>query len=221
MSRSTVSSFVGAGALMLTLVTAMPAQAGPPLLCHPFNIDNAKSLPWSGTRGWMDGRADYNIAKLAADVDALLTPATPVIVRMETMRRAAIYASRDPELAATMAASLLDRAAASARAKKADPLTMLDAAYFVEALRQIGFVNRNGEFADQSPKLKALLASTDGYALVQKGLYLRPQDAAYEFAAALISSDKSRKAYEEHMKRARAGAATDRLLALNITNYPS
>jgi hypothetical protein len=29
-----------------------PAQAGPPLICHPYEIGNAHSLPWSNTSEW-------------------------------------------------------------------------------------------------------------------------------------------------------------------------
>ena len=50
-----------AGIIGLTMVTAAaiarPAFAGPPLLCHPFDIGSAKSLPWSGVSGWSDGQA--------------------------------------------------------------------------------------------------------------------------------------------------------------------
>ena len=90
-----------AGIIALTLVCAAaaahPAFAGPPLLCHPFDIGAAKSLPWSGASSWFDGQPGYDIKHLADDTVAVLTPAVPVIVRMETLRRAAIYASRDRE----------------------------------------------------------------------------------------------------------------------------
>ena len=55
--------------------------AGPPLLCHPFDIGDARSLPWDGTRAFWQGRADYRLENLAADTEALgLMPSTPVIV---------------------------------------------------------------------------------------------------------------------------------------------
>ena len=86
-------------AVLAVLALAFPAVAGPPLLCNPFDIGNAKSLPWDGTRAFWQGRADYRLENLVADTAALLTPSTPVIVRMETLRRAALYASTDGETA--------------------------------------------------------------------------------------------------------------------------
>ena len=82
-------------AAALVLAVATPALAGPPLLCHPFDIGAAKSLPWDGAQGWSKGSADYPLGRLVTDTEAILQPATPVLVRMETLRRAAIYASRD------------------------------------------------------------------------------------------------------------------------------
>ena len=77
-------------ALVALLGVAAPALAGPPLLCHPFDIGSARSLPWDGTNAWWQGRADYNLQNLVADTEAILSPSTPVIVRMETLRRAAL-----------------------------------------------------------------------------------------------------------------------------------
>ena len=218
MFRPACSSFLTGATLLVALAAASPALAGPPLLCHPFDIEKARSLPWDGSGGWRDGRADYNVANLATDTTALLTPATPVIIRMETLRRAAIYASRDVQVASRMMSMLLDRAAASERAGRPDALAMLDAAYFVEALRQISHLGTMPEFTERAPRFRALVAGTDGYALVQKGIGLRPNDAALEFAAALIAADRNRAAYEDHARKARAGAASDHLLALNISH---
>ena len=64
------------------LAFAAPALAGPPLLCHPYDIGNAKSLPWVGEKSWSEGQPDYKLENLVRDTEALLTPSTPVIVRM-------------------------------------------------------------------------------------------------------------------------------------------
>src|SRR5205085_9746344 len=87
----------------LLCLTAMRqlAQAGPPLICHPFEIANAQSLPWSNPSEWRAVKGDYDLNRLVNDTLALLTPNTPVIVRMETMRRATVYAvwaARDREV---------------------------------------------------------------------------------------------------------------------------
>ena len=41
-SRTTRTPVVAAAAILI----ATPAFAGPPLLCHPFEIGTARSLPW-------------------------------------------------------------------------------------------------------------------------------------------------------------------------------
>src|SRR5207247_8015989 len=84
-----------ASAMLAVLTLAMPALAGPPFNCHVFDIGSAKSLPWGEQNNWLATRDDYNVAHVVADTEALLTPSTPVLVRMETLRRASIYASRD------------------------------------------------------------------------------------------------------------------------------
>ncbi len=132
--------------VLAVLTSAGPAVAGPPLLCHPFDIGPAQSLPWDGSGSWFHGRAGYQLSNLVADTEALLTPQTPVIVRMETLRRAAIYASRDREVASQLLTRLMNRADAGTQAGRPDPLALLDAAYVVEAFRQITYLDRMPEF---------------------------------------------------------------------------
>ena len=73
------------------------AQAGPPLICHPNEIGQAKSLPWVD---WThSGSTDYDLKNLTRDTLAILDSNTPVLVRMETLRRATIYARQDPQRA--------------------------------------------------------------------------------------------------------------------------
>src|SRR4051794_12294957 len=99
--------------LVAVLGSAVPALAGPPLLCHPFDIGSARSLPWDGSSSWWQGKSGYSLQNLVADTEALLTPSTPVIVRMETLRRAALYASLDGKVAAALLSALTARANAS------------------------------------------------------------------------------------------------------------
>jgi len=202
--------------VLAVLTLADPAVAGPPLLCHPFDIGPARSLPWDGSGAWHKGQAGYKLSNLVADTEALLAPQTPVIVRMETLRRAAIYASRDVAVASRLLTRLMDRAQAGARAGQPDPLAIFDAAYVVEALRQITSIDYMAEFQDRRAALRELVAGKDGYAMVKKSVALKPGDASLEFAAALMAADKDRAAYAAHAKRARAGANGDALLAKNI-----
>ena len=196
------------------LAVAGPAFAGPPLLCHPYDIGAARSLPWGGgTPGWRDTSPHYAVANLVEDTEALLTPSTPVIVRMETLRRAAIYASQDPQVGARLFTRLTDRVLAANQSGKPDGLAYLDAAYYSGALRELSDLT---ELGDRGVKLRAIVRGTDAYALALKSIALRPGDPAVEFAAALIASDSRRGEYSQHAEKARAGAARDALLARNI-----
>lgn len=216
MSLRNASLSVGVVAALATLTFAAPALAGPPLLCHPFDIGTARSLPWDGVGNWARGQADYKLAHLISDTEALLAPSTPVIVRMETLRRAAIYASHDRDVATRLLARLTDRARASENAGRPDALALLDAGYLTEALRQISYLTESAQFKASGTWIRGLIGGTDGYAMVKKAIVVRPDDPAMEFAAALIAADKNRPAYQAHATRARAGVNRDKLLALNI-----
>src|SRR5262247_953708 len=87
--RSVTSTLIVLG---LTLALVRPAPAGPVLICKNYEIGAAKSLPWGGS-DWRSVKPDYDINRLVEDTLALLTPETPVIVRMETLHRAVIYAA--------------------------------------------------------------------------------------------------------------------------------
>ncbi len=201
---------------LVSLTVAAPVLAGPPLLCHPFDIGTARSLPWSGTHSWFEGQPGYDISRLVSDTEALLVPATPVVVRMETLRRAAIYASRDRAVAERLLTTLTSRARASEKAGHADALAFLDAAYVAGAFREIGMLGREAEFRDRAQAMRELAANADAYALIGKSLAARPNDPALELAAALIAADSRRDAYLAHSRKAREGAHRDALVAKNI-----
>lgn len=203
-------------AALAALAVAAPALAGPPLLCHPYEIGNATSLPWSSD--WSEGRPDYNVNHLIADTEALLTPSTPVIVRMETLRRAALYASTDPQVAFRLLKGLINRAEASERAARPDALAYLDAAYVAGAFNEITMMARAKEWESRAAVAKQVKGTLDAYGLITKSVALRPGDPAIQFAAALISSDEHRGAYPAHAAKARAGADSDALLARNIVH---
>ncbi len=201
---------------VVVLALAVPALAGPPLLCHPYEIGNARSLPWDPSGSWSRGMVGYNLKNLIADTEALLTPSTPVIVRMETLRRASLYASADRAIAAELLNRLLARAKAADSKGTPDALALLDAAYVAGAFRQIGAMGKNSEFAQQAANARAVLGDADAYALIARSVAARPDDPAIQFAAALIASDRDRSAYRAHAEKARAGAAKDALLARNL-----
>lgn len=216
MAYNRVRFCIAVSILIAAVLTVRPAFAGPPLLCHPFDIDGARTLPWGDSSSWTAGRADYDLSRLVADTEALLVPGTPVIVRMETLRRAALYASHDQKVAAQLLSRLVDRARAADRNGHADALAYMDAAYIVEAFREVGLLERMPEFRAAAPLMRELVSGADGYALAQKSISLRPADPALQFAAALIASSTNRAAYLAHAERARAGAKQDALLARNL-----
>ncbi|HEY7056946.1 MAG TPA: hypothetical protein VH458_10490 [Vicinamibacterales bacterium] len=211
-----VQSMAIAAVIAGALTIAVPAFAGPPLLCHPFDIGQAQSLPWNGTTSWSQGQAGYDVQHVIADTDALLTPATPVIVRMETLRRAVIYASQDAKVASSLLEHVLGRVKAAETAGHPDALAYLDAAYVAEAMREVSMLGQSSEFRDRANNVRPLVQDGRGYALIQRGLALRPDDPALHFAAALIAADGNRSAYVTHAAKARAGASGDPLLARNI-----
>lgn len=207
-------------AFLAVLAMAWPATAGPPLLCHPFDIGGARSLPWDGTRAFWQGRADYRLESLIADTEALLTPATPVIVRMETLRRAALYASADAEVATRLYGRLGDRLRASQKpGGRPDDLALFDFAYLTETYRQVAELDNGiNEFRGRAPALRRAIGNTDGYALIKKTLGQASTDPAIEFAAALMTGRRDNGASRVHAERARAGANRDALLARNLSH---
>jgi hypothetical protein len=123
-------------ALVLLLgLTAIPAVAGPPLICHSIDIGSRRSLPWLVTDRWNGADPTYNVARLIEDTLDILAPDAPVQVRMETLRRAAIYSARQAGLSDHLAVRLVARAMDAQAAGAPDPSAWFDAGYFVETLR--------------------------------------------------------------------------------------
>ena len=123
-----------AAAFAAAAFAATPAVAGPPFICHAFELSGNPSLPWGNVAaaGWNNPDPAYDVTRLPADVPKLLTAAMPVSARMETLRRATIYASRDK----AVAASLLKALEARAEANKSDANALFDAGFLTEAYRQ-------------------------------------------------------------------------------------
>jgi hypothetical protein len=186
-------------------------HAGPPMICSPFDIGAAPSLPW-GSGGWNAPRTGYDLTRLSADTLALLTPATPVIVRMETLRRATIYASQNPRAAEQLLSALKARAFDADATGHPDALAWFDAGYLAESYKQMA------EFRWATHAAPPL----DGYRWVQQAIGLRGGDPAMEFAAALIAlKTKTRPEAEAHFQKAVAGAPDGSLLATNLITHSS
>lgn len=203
---------------LIACLFAAPALAGPPLLCHPFDTAGAPTLDWGGD-GWNQARPDYDLATLADRTETLLAPETPVIARMETLRRAAIYASRDGAALRDLAARLETRVKAADDAE-ARALALFDTGYFLETLQEIDRLqdyDMPGIGEVDRVVLRALLTQPDGSLRIDQAVALQPDDAGLRFAAALVATADGRDAdLVAHARRAEAGVPGDTLLALNI-----
>lgn len=201
----------GLGIFLALAFCAASALAGPPLICHAIHIGSAHSLPWSGDSWNLTGHENYDVSHLVPDTLALLNPSTPVLVRMETLRRATLYASGDSKVAK----ELLLRLRARTNENASDAFASFDFGYLVECYRQMGIAAHYGMFKS-SPG--GLINSVDGYSWVKKAIELRGGDAEMEFAAALITSEISVQDRAEHLNKAVAGCKTDALLAENLAS---
>ena len=199
------------------------AQAGPPLICHTFEIGQAKSLPWISHNWNLSGSENYDTKNLVRDTLEILGPDTPVLVRMETLRRATLYARKDPLAAKELLARLHARATSAESSGHPDALAWFDVGYLAETYKQ--WIGQNlphmtdGMRMDSNPA-----AGVDGYTLVKKALALRGaalhgDDPQMEFAAALITLSGPQDEHRRHALEAIAGAKSDPLLAQNLASH--
>ncbi|HVG39781.1 MAG TPA: hypothetical protein VM870_10860 [Pyrinomonadaceae bacterium] len=209
-----VLSFILLG--VVAILGAPDVFAGPPLLCHPLEIGDARSLPWNGAE-WRDVKLDYEADRLVGDTLDMLQPEAPIIVRMETLRRATVYAVwtlhdhkvkypiKDLAVANKLLAELTARAeAVRGRGGVTEALALFDLGYLAEAYREASHSSRNPA------------ADIDGYATVTRAIKLRGREPAMEFAAALMTLDSRRAGHAEHLRKAYEGAPNDALLARNL-----
>ena len=191
------------------------AEAGPPLICHPFDVGSATMLPWAPGTGWNSPDRSYDVQRLTPDTLKLLTPMTPVLARMEIMRRATIYASQDRKVAMTLLKAVLDRAKAVPETSR-DPLPWFDAGYLIESYRQMKSAGP-WEMLSGAERLWADFRNdpraVDGYGFVRKALQLAGSNAEMEFAASLMQQGAQR---PQHRQRATSGAPAGSLLAKNL-----
>jgi len=197
---------------IIAFFAASDIFAGPPLICHPYEIGQAKTLPSSE----VGAGERYDRKNLVTDALALLTPETPVIVRMETLRRATLhatanlrkwrnsgggaYTAEDKELAFALLQKLRERSAAALANDRV--LALFDLGFYAETLRQ----------TDIDPVLS-------GYDLLLKARELRGNDPEIEFALALASVRPKRDEQSEHLAKAKAAAKDNSLLAANLASH--
>ena len=198
------------------LFLAGTAIAGPPLICHAVDIGTANSLPWTST-GWnLSGEEAYDVSHLVPDTLALLVPSTPVLVRMETLRRATLYAQQQT----AVAKELLFRLEVRTRENPKDALAAFDFGYLVECYRQASWLRQHTDWLKASGDAMGanLVMKMDGYELVRKAIALRGSDPQMEFAAALMTTERASSEHDRHLQNAMAGAKADALLARNLAS---
>ena len=202
---------------LVALLAPASLHAGPPLICHPYEIGAAQSLPGT-TDGshWLGLDRNYDRKNLVRDTLALLTPEMPILVRMETLRRAALYTTNELKNWKTdgsgytaedraLAFGLLEKLRERTNEKGATrTLALFDAGFFAETLRQT-----------------SMDPGVDGYPLLAQAAAARPNDPEIQFALALVSAAPKRGPGEptDHLARARAGAKTNALLAANLATH--
>ena len=203
------------GILATLFLLAASAQAGPPLICHTIEIGQAKSLPWSNHSWNLTGSENYDLKNLVPDTLAILDSGAPVLVRMETLRRATLYARQNPQIAKELFTRLFARATAAENAGHPDALALFDAGYLAECYKQ--WIGKNlPHMTDNLPMDPNPAANFDGYAWVKKAIGLRSQDPEMEFAAALITIEGTPADHQLHVLKATVGAKDDPLLAQNL-----
>ena len=211
---------------------AVPVAAaawGPPAICHPIEIGEARSLPWNAAEAF-GTRADYDLKDVVDDTRAILRGTPDALVHMETVRRAVIYltgiggrahsdvdeAWRAREIARlvdALKADIVDAQlddGADAEAGRRVALAWFDAGYALCALNQAGrHVQGLGPEADV----------TTGLVMVGKAATLLPQDGTVQLGASIAHFGEGRpdRACYAHLDRAlQAVDDPDGLLRRNV-----
>jgi len=185
------------------------------LVCHPIQIGDAKSLPFGADAFDID--KGYNAKHLVGDTLKLLKTEESTLVRMETLRRATVYARSDKaaatELLAKLAWKALDAEAGAGEKSAGDgrAAAWFDAGFFAACLGQMNVdLDWNAGVAD----------GVIGYAWIKEALRVSDGNPEMEFAAALATHpgmrDSKRDLFEQHIRLAAAGADSDPLLAKNL-----
>lgn len=184
------------------------AVAGPPMICHPVEVGDAgeaECLPW-GDKPFKKSRR-FRTSELVGRTITALDGSSSALVHLETLRRAALYSDNDADLAGRLIGGLMARAL-DAEAGSADAsLAWLDAGYLAQCYDQLGV--RTGVQYGMADGIV-------GYAWVRRSLALSPDDAEFEFAAAMMTARAGGTGHEQHVARARKLAAPDSLVSRNL-----
>jgi len=197
--------------LAVVVFFATPALAGPPLICHPFETAGGTLIAWGTGPGWNSPDRNYDVKTLVADTNAVLSADAPILTRMENLRRATIYAMRDP----AVAQELLKNVMARALSTTTDSRAWFDAGYLIESYKQATHLRE-----DRKPELRLWAAvdetlRVDGYNWGKKSMSMSGSSAEMEFAASLMTQGAVASA---HRARAIGAAPKNSLLAKNLAS---
>ncbi|HYZ85280.1 MAG TPA: hypothetical protein VE621_12795 [Bryobacteraceae bacterium] len=199
-----------ATATLTLVILGGTALAGPPLICSSFSIGNDTSLPWgSDKNSWHNPDPKYDTVNLTADTLRLLDSGKPVLTRMETLRRAAVYSSKDPSAGLALAGRLMARALAAEVKGQSNSLALFDAGYFLESLKQVTHTSKSNPFT--------VFSAVDGYDWARRSVPGLQDKLAAEYALGLMQAETSWP--NEHLQRAVMGAQEGSLLAQNIARH--
>jgi hypothetical protein len=202
---------LGAAAHVGLVARAERTSAGPPMICQPLDIGDARTIPEPSAR--------TSRSALVTDTLAALRSARSVLVRMETLRRATLGMARDDQgsraafdLLARLSWSAMDAEAGNRKGEAA--LAYFDAAYLAACYEQMGLdsVGKVGQ-AD----------GVSGYLWARHALSLAGDSPEMEFGAALIVHPAMHRgtdqAYRKHLDRAAEGATSGSLLEKNLNAH--
>jgi hypothetical protein len=196
-------------AVAAVVMFATPALAGPPLICHPFQTEGGKLLTWGTGSGWNTPDRKYDITRLVADTTSALTVDAPILSRMENIRRATIYAMRDPQVANELLKAVISRALSTSTNSAA----WFDAGYLIESYKQAVHIRDNGKAELRAWAAVDETIKVDGYNWVKKAMAMAPASAEMEFAASLMTRGAVASA---HRAKALAATAKGSVLAKNL-----
>ena len=189
------------------IVLAGAALAGPPLICHTYSIGNDTSLPWGADKNsWSNTDPQYDVENLTADTLKLLDSGKPLLTRMETLRRAAVYSGKNTASGLKLVNRLMARALESEVKGQTNSLALFDAGYFVESMKQMSHISKSTAFSD-----------IDGYDWAKRSLPGLQDKLAAEYALGLMQAETSWP--NEHIRRAVLGAQEGSLLAQNLLKH--
>ena len=210
----TPTTLLNALALVIVLISASPALAGPPLICFPFATGSIGLLAWgTDTANWNAALPSYNLKALTADTLRVLDADTAVLSRMENLRRATIYAMKNPAVAEEFLKTMVGRALSTTPTAA----TWFDAGYVIEAYKQAKHLRPVGSFDRAAWAAVDETLRVDGYGFVTKAIAMNGGPSPeMEYAASLMTQGAVASA---HRSRATAAAARGSYLAANLAKY--